>query len=101
MTVTSIPVPKKSRDITVAYLGELLFNAGFIDDKQRADVEAVDRQHRAAQARGSKTRADEDMSPFKALMAMNLTDASGSGTRIDDFLLARLIAEDRSEEHTP
>jgi general secretion pathway protein E len=25
---------------------------------------------------------------------MNLTDASGSGTRIDDFLLARLIAED-------
>ena len=27
-------------------------------------------------------------------MGMNLTDASGSGTRIDDFLLARLIAED-------
>ena len=94
MTVTPITAPRKSRDITVAYLGELLFNAGFIDDKQRADVEAVDRQHRAAQARGSKTRADEDMSPFKALMAMNLTDASGSGTRIDDFLLARLIAED-------
>src|SRR5437588_12138871 len=94
MTVTPITAPRKSRDITVAYLGELLFNAGFIDDKQRADVEAVDRQHRAAQARGSKTRADEDASPFKALMAMNLTDASGSGTRIDDFLIARLIAED-------
>src|ERR1043165_6218929 len=94
MTVTSIPVPKRSREITVSYLGELLFNAGFIDERQRADIDAVDRQHRAAQARGSKTRADEDMSPFKALMAMNLTDASGSGTRIDDFLLARLIAED-------
>ena len=25
-------------------------------------------------------------------MAMNLTDASGSGTRIDDFLLARVLA---------
>src|SRR5437763_6562506 len=94
MTVTPITAPSKSREITVGYLGELLFNAGFIDDKQRADVDSVDRQHRAAQARGSKTRADEDMSPFKALAAMNLTDASGSGTRIDDFLLARLIAED-------
>src|SRR5919205_2291222 len=93
MTVTSIPVPRKSREITVSYLGELLHNAGFIDEKQRADVEALDRQHRA-HARGSKTRADEDLSPFKALAAMNLTDASGSGTRIDDFLLARLIAED-------
>jgi hypothetical protein len=38
MTVTSIPIPKKSREITVSYLGELLFNAGFIDDKQRARV---------------------------------------------------------------
>jgi len=94
MTVTPVAAARKSREITVAYLGELLFNAGFIDDKQRADVEAVDRQHRAAQARGSKTRADEEASPFKALAAMNLTDASGSGTRIDDFLLARLIAED-------
>src|SRR5436305_7556047 len=94
MTVTPITAARKSREITVAYLGELLFNAGFIDDKQRADVEALDRQHRAAAARGSKTRADEDMSPFKALAAMHLTDASGSGKRIDDILLARLIAED-------
>src|SRR5205807_3926702 len=36
----------------------------------------------------------DEASPFKALQAMNLTDASGTGTRIDDFLLARLIAED-------
>jgi general secretion pathway protein E len=92
MTVTSVPTPKKAREITVAYLGELLFNAGFIDEKQRADVEALDRQFRQ-QAR-SKTRSDEEASPFKALAAMNLTDSSGSGTRIDDFLLARLIAED-------
>src|SRR5262249_9145352 len=76
-----------------AYLGELLFNAGFIDEKQRADIDAVDRHHRAGQARGSKTRADEDASPFKALAGMNPTDASGSGTRIDDFLLARLLAD--------
>src|SRR5919205_1245912 len=50
MTAT-VPAARKAREITVAYLGELLFNAGFID-------------------------------------------ASGTGTRIDDFLLARLIAED-------
>jgi general secretion pathway protein E len=93
MTVTTIPIPRKSRDITIAYLGQLLHSAGFIDDRQRTEVEALDRQFRA-QGKGSKSRSEEDASPFKALMAMNLTDASGSGTRIDDFLLARLIAED-------
>jgi general secretion pathway protein E len=93
MTVTSISAHRKSREITVSYLGELLFNAGFIDERQKAEVESVDRQFRT-QSRSSKTRGDEEASPFKALMAMNLTDASGSGTRIDDFLLARLIAED-------
>ena len=31
---------------------------------------------------------------FKAIAQLNLTDASGQGTRIDDFLLARLVAED-------
>jgi len=93
MTLTSVPVPKASREITVAYLGDLLLNAGFIDDKQRAEVEKVDRDFRAQQ-RSSKARVEEDQSPFKALMAMNLTDASGNSTRIDDFLLARLIAED-------
>ncbi len=92
-TLTSTPLPRAARDITVAYLGDLLLNAGFIDEKQRADVENVDKQFRT-QLRSSKTRAEDEASPFKALAAMNLTDASGNGTRMDDFLLARLIAED-------
>jgi general secretion pathway protein E len=82
-----------AREITVAYLGELLFNAGFIDERQRNDVDAADRQFKL-QARSSKLRTDDEASPFKALVAMNLVDATGNGTRIDDFLLARLIAED-------
>jgi general secretion pathway protein E len=93
MTLTSVPTPKVSKDLTVAYLGDLLFNAGFIDEKQKAEVEKVDREFKA-QLRSSKTRSDEDASPFKALAAMNLSDASGHNSRIDDFLLARLIAED-------
>src|SRR5205823_11571053 len=94
MTVTPTAAPqKKSREITVSYLGGLLFSAGFIDEKQRAEVEALDKQFRS-QARSSKARGEEESSPFKALAAMNLTDASGNGTRIDDFLLARLIAEE-------
>jgi len=91
-TLTNVPVPQVGRDVTLTYLGELLLNAGFIDEKQKADIDAVDRQHRT-HAKGAK-RGDEDFSPFKTLAAMNLTDASGNGTRIDDFLLARLIAED-------
>jgi general secretion pathway protein E len=92
-TLTNVPVPRASRDLTVAYLGELLLNAGFIDERQRADVEGADRQHRL-QARASKLRTEDEISPIRVLTAMNLTDASGNGTRIDDFLLARLIAED-------
>src|SRR5216110_42586 len=92
MTVTPV-AQKKSREITVSYLGGLLFNAGFIDEKQRAETEAADKKF-ATQTRSGKSRAEEESSPFKALAAMNLTDASGNGTRIDDFLLARLIAED-------
>ncbi|PYQ35061.1 MAG: type II secretion system protein E, partial [Acidobacteria bacterium] len=92
MTVTQVSASRKSREITVAYLGQLLFGAGFIDERQRTEVDAVDRHFRAGSR--SKTRAEEEASPFKSLVAMNLTDASGSGTRIDDFLLARLIAED-------
>jgi general secretion pathway protein E len=92
-TLTNVPVPHSSREITLAYLGELLFNAGFIDERQKADIDSADRQHRLA-SRGTRTRSDEEASPFRALAAMNLTDASGSGTRIDDFLLARLIAEE-------
>jgi general secretion pathway protein E len=93
MTTAPIATARPAREITVSYLGELLFNAGFIDERQRAEVENADRQFRL-QARGSKLRVDEDASPFKVLAAMNLTDASGTGTRMDDFLLARLIAED-------
>jgi general secretion pathway protein E len=93
MTTAPISTARPAREITVSYLGELLFNAGFIDERQRAEVENADRQFRL-QARGSKLRVDEDASPFKVLAAMNLTDASGTGTRMDDFLLARLIAED-------
>jgi general secretion pathway protein E len=93
MTATPLAA-RQSREITVSYLGELLFNAGFIDERQRADVETADRQHRVSTRTATKLRADEDVSPFKVLAGMNLTDASGSGTRIDDFLLARLIAED-------
>src|SRR5436190_2149106 len=92
-TLTNVPIPQASRDITVAYLGDLLLNAGFIDDRQRADLENVDRQFRA-QLRALKSRTEEEASPFKALAALNLTDASGNGTKVDDFLLARLIAED-------
>ena len=92
MTVTPIASHRKSREITVSYLGGLLANAGFIDEKQRAEVENLDKQFRAQSK--SKSRAEDEASPFKALMGMNLTDASGSGTRIDDFLLARLIAEE-------
>jgi general secretion pathway protein E len=95
MSVTVPTAPRKAREITVAYLGDLLFNAGFIDERQRSEVTSAERQWRAQQARAAKgSRADDEASPFKALVAMNLSDASGTGTRIDDFLLARLIAED-------
>ena len=95
MSVTVPTAPRKAREITVAYLGDLLFNAGFIDERQRSEVASAERQWRAQQARAAKgSRADDEASPFKALVAMNLSDASGTGTRIDDFLLARLIAED-------
>jgi Type II secretory pathway, ATPase PulE/Tfp pilus assembly pathway, ATPase PilB len=93
MTATTLTSGRKSREVTLSYLGELLQNAGFIDDKQKVEVDNLDRQLRA-QARSARARGEEEGSPFKALMAMNLTDASATGTRVDDFLLARLIAED-------
>jgi general secretion pathway protein E len=92
-TLTSVPIPRVSREITVAYLGDLLQSAGFIDDRQRTDVEAADRQWRAL-VRTTKGRLEDEQSPFKVIAALNLTDASGNATRIDDFLLARLLAED-------
>jgi len=93
--MTAIPVTpvRRTREVTLSYLGELLQNAGFIDAKQKSEVDNLDRQLRA-QSRSARARGEEEASPFKALMSMNLSDASGSGTRIDDFLLARLIAED-------
>jgi general secretion pathway protein E len=93
MTATPATAGRKSREVTLSYLGELLQSAGFIDDKQKVEVDNLDRQLRA-QTRSARARGEEEASPFKALMAMNLTDASNSGMRIDDFLLARLIAED-------
>ncbi|HEX9457825.1 MAG TPA: GspE/PulE family protein [Thermoanaerobaculia bacterium] len=93
MTATAPTAGRKSREVTLSYLGELLQNAGFIDAKQKSEVDNLDRQLRA-QSRSARARGEEEASPFKALMGMNLTDASNSGMRIDDFLLARLIAED-------
>jgi general secretion pathway protein E len=93
MTATPLAAARKSREVTLSYLGELLQNAGFVDEKQKVEVDNLDRQLRA-QSRSARARGEEEASPFKALMGMNLTDASGSGMRIDDFLLARLIAED-------
>ncbi|MBV8546852.1 MAG: Flp pilus assembly complex ATPase component TadA [Acidobacteria bacterium] len=93
MTATPLTAGRKSREVTVSYLGELLQNAGFVDEKQKVEIDNLDRQLRA-QSRSARARGEEEASPFKGLMGMNLTDASGSGTRIDDFLLARLIAED-------
>jgi general secretion pathway protein E len=93
MTATTLTAARRTREVTLSYLGELLQNAGFVDDKQKVEVDNLDRQLRA-QSRSARARGEEEASPFKALMGMNLTDASGSGTRIDDFLLARLIAED-------
>jgi general secretion pathway protein E len=95
MTATPLTAGRKSREVTVSYLGELLQNAGFVDEKQKVEIDNLDRQLRA-QSRSARARGEEEASPFKALMAMNLTDASASGMRIDDFLLARLIAEDAS-----
>jgi len=95
MTATAPTAGRKSREVTLSYLGELLQNAGFIDAKQKGEVDNLDRQLRA-QSRSARARGEDEASPFKALMGMNLTDASNSGMRIDDFLLARLIAEDAS-----
>ncbi|HEY2829362.1 MAG TPA: hypothetical protein VGJ88_04535, partial [Thermoanaerobaculia bacterium] len=97
MSTVPAPVPRLSRELTLSYLGELLQSAGFIDDRQKSEIDAADRQQARAFSRtkAGTSRADADeTSTVKLLIAMNLTDASGSGTRIDDFLLARLIAED-------
>src|SRR5262249_22279077 len=74
---------------------DLLRNAGFIDDRQKSEIDAADRQQARAMSRTKAGRAnEEEASAIKTIASMNLTDASGNSTRIDDFLLARLIAED-------
>src|SRR5260221_503895 len=95
MTTLPAPAPRLSRELTLGYLGELLFNAGFIDDKQKVEVDAADRKQAGALSRTKAgVRADaEEVSAIKLIVGMNLTGASGNGPRIDDFLLARLIAE--------
>jgi general secretion pathway protein E len=94
MTSAPPPQPRRNIELTVAYLGDLLRGAGFIDDQQRAELEALDRQGRS---RGGK-RGEDAPSPFKTLASLNLNDASGQESRIDEFLLARLVAEDAGLE---
>jgi len=92
MSVHQFPA-RKSVDLTIGYLGDLLLNAGFIDAKQRAELDHVERQMRHPSR--TKSRGDEETpSIFKTIATLNLQDASGQGTIIDEFLLARLLAED-------
>jgi general secretion pathway protein E len=93
MSVAPDQKAKKSSDITVAYLGDLLHQAGFIDEKQRRELDPLDKQTRL-QSKSSRSRGDEMASPFKAIAGMNLTDATGKETPIDDHLMARLVSED-------
>jgi general secretion pathway protein E len=86
---------RKPAELTVAYLGDLLRQAGFIEDQQRAELESLDRQTRRTMG---KARSEDAPSPFKVVASLNLQDATGQGTRIDDFLLARLVAEDAGLE---
>ena len=76
-------------ELSASYLGDLLRDAGFIDERQHADIRALDKSG-VSKSRG---RADDDASVIRAITSMNLTDATGQGTKIDDFLMARLIAE--------
>jgi general secretion pathway protein E len=90
MTVSAFS-GKKSIELTAGYLGGLLAAGGFIDAKQQADLEQVDRQVR--QQSRARSRSEEDVSVIRSIAGLNLTDASGQGVRIDDFLIARLVAE--------
>jgi len=93
MSVAHDPKARSSSEITVGYLGDLLHKAGLIDEKQRKDLDPIDKQTRL-QAKSSRSRGDEGVSAFKTITALNLTDASGKETQIDDLLLGRLIADD-------
>ncbi|HUP65820.1 MAG TPA: GspE/PulE family protein [Thermoanaerobaculia bacterium] len=89
----SAPVPRKV-EVNVGYLADLLRNAGFIDDQQRAEVDALERQGRLAKGK----KGEESPSPFRTIASLNLQDATGQSTRIDEVLLARLVAEDAGLE---
>jgi general secretion pathway protein E len=90
----SVHAGRRNVELSVTYLSDLLRNAGFIDDQQHAELEALDRQGRLGKAK----KGEEHPSPFKLISSLNLSDASGQGTRIDEFLLARLLAEDAGLE---
>jgi general secretion pathway protein E len=90
----SVQAGRRNVELSITYLGDLLRNAGFIDDQQHAELEALDRHARSGKAK----KGEEHPSPFKLVSSLNLSDASGQGTRIDEFLLARLLAEDAGLE---
>ena len=81
MTGTPTAAPqKKSREITVSYLGGLLFSAGFSDEKQRAEVEG--------------RRNDEiDVAGVWALAPDRLVISPGPGRPADAGVSVELIRE--------
>ena len=89
MTSSSTFAGRPAIELTASFIGGLLQDAGFVDERQLADIRQLDRGLSAK----SRSRGDEEASPVRAISAMNLTDASGQGTRIDDFLIARLLSE--------
>src|SRR3954447_24050215 len=58
MTATPLAAGRKSREVTVSYLGELLQNAGFVDEKQKIEIDNLDRQLRA-QSRSARARGED------------------------------------------
>ncbi len=78
-------------ELTISYLGQLLDEAGFITPQQRSELEHLDRQQR--QHSKVRRREEEAPSPFRQVEALNLTDASGADTALDEYLLARLVAQ--------
>ncbi|MBW3564144.1 MAG: GspE/PulE family protein [Acidobacteria bacterium] len=80
-----------SKEISIGYIAHLLYGAGFIDAQQRAEIDQLDKQKKKVLDR---KRSEDEPSPIATVSALNLTDASQQGTKIDDILIARLIAED-------
>ena len=78
-------------ELTIGYLGFLLQSAGFITMQQREELDQLDRQQR--QHGRARRRAEESPSAYRQIEELNLTDASGEDTAIDEYLIARLVAE--------